>query len=35
MDPVFESGEKVRFLGWLYGLPNLSIPFMWYRIAVP
>lgn len=35
MDLVLASGEKVKFLGWLYWLPNPLIPFIWYRVAVP
>ena len=29
------DGERVRFLGWMYWLPNPLLPFIWFRVALP
>jgi hypothetical protein len=33
MDLIVPSG-RIRYLGWLYWLPNPLLPFIWYRVAV-
>lgn len=35
LDLQLESGERSKFLGWLYWLPNPLLPFIWYRVALP
>ena len=29
------NGERSRFLGWVYWLPNPLLPFIWFRVALP
>ncbi len=35
LDLVLDDGTRVKYLGWLYWLPNPLLPFIWFRVAVP
>ncbi|MFT6396143.1 MAG: hypothetical protein ACJAYU_000886 [Bradymonadia bacterium] len=35
MDLELSPGERVRFLGWKYVLPNPLFPFIWFRVGLP
>jgi hypothetical protein len=35
LDLQLEDGQKSKFLGWLYWLPNPLFPFIWYRVGLP
>ena len=34
MDLRLDQGERARNLAWMYWLPNLLLPFIWFRVAV-
>lgn len=35
LDLHLPSGERSRYLGWRYWLPNPLMPFIWFRVALP
>jgi hypothetical protein len=35
LDLALDNGAREKNLGWLYWLPNLVFPFIWFRVALP
>jgi hypothetical protein len=35
LDLELDGCEKVKYLGWMYWLPNPLFPFIWYRVGLP
>ena len=35
MNFVSREGEREKFLGWKYVIPNPLFPFIWFRVGVP
>ena len=35
MNFVSREGERDKFLGWKYVIPNPLFPFIWFRVGVP
>jgi hypothetical protein len=35
MDLIPANGDREKNFGWMYWLPKLLLPFIWYRVALP